>query len=106
MGRITVLDPTAEAGDLHAAGDATGTTWRPPRLDRPLAGCTIGLRLDRSWPSYDVVVDVWTELLRADGARVERLVVDGRVARAGAQVRNDLAAWRTLVDAAVVGLGN
>ncbi len=101
MGRLIVLDPTTE-------DDPRPTTdeWRAPRLGRSLAGCTVGLRLDRSWPSYEVVVDEWTAMLEADGARVERLVVDGRVATAGVRVRDDLDAWRNLVDAAVVGLGN
>ncbi len=98
MGRLVVLDPTAPP----AAGD----TWVAPRLDRGLRGLTIGLRLDRSWRCYEIVLDAWEQLLHADGASVERLVVDARVSGAGEQMRSDLAAWSHLVDCAVVGLGN
>ena len=98
MGRIRVLDPTALPEDERAADTFD--------LDRSLAGVTIGLRLDRSWRSYFVVLDTWEELLVRDGATVKRLVVGERVGSEGERTRNDLDDWARLVDCAVVGLGN
>lgn len=107
MGRITVLDPRAEpaASPLASAAEHP-SEWVSPRLGRPLAGCTVGLRLDRSWRSYEAVLDVWEQMLLAEGARVVRMVVEARVADAGVRTRDDLDAWSRLVDCAVVGLGN
>ena len=98
MARLVILDPTAPP--------AGGDTWVAPVLGRGLRGVTVGLRLDRSWRSYESVLDAWEPLLRRDGASVERFVVDARVSGAGEQMRSDLAAWSRLVDCAVVGLGN
>ena len=98
MGRIRVLDPTALPEDERAAQTFD--------LGRPLTGVTVGLRLDRSWRSYFVVLDTWEELLVRDGAIVERLVVGERVGAEGERTRNDLDEWSRLVDCAVVGLGN
>ena len=42
-------------------------------LDRPLTGVVVGLRLDRAWRSYITVVDVWEQLLKADGATAKVL---------------------------------
>lgn len=98
MGHLVILDPTA----LPASDD----TWVPPRLDRGIRGLTVGLRLDRSWRCYEIVLDAWESLLRRDGAAIERFVIDARVSGAGEQMRSDLAAWSRLVDCAVVGLGN
>lgn len=98
MGRLTILDPTAPP--------AVPVMWTPPRLARSARGLTLGLRLDRSWPCYEVVLDAWEASLRAAGASVERFVVDARVSAAGAQMRDDIDEWRRMVDCAVVGLGN
>jgi hypothetical protein len=96
--RIRVLDPTAPAEDEVAA--------QTFELGRSLQGVTVGLRLDRSWRSYFVVLDTWEELLVRDGATVKRLVVGERVGAEGERTRNDLDDWARLVDCAVVGLGN
>ncbi len=98
MGRLVILDPTAPP----AAGDS----WVPPRLNGGLQGLTLGLRLDRSWRCYEIVLDAWESLFRRDGAAIQRFVVDARVSGAGEQMRTDLAAWSRLVDCAVIGLGN
>ena len=98
MDRWLILDPTAPP--------AEGTRWVAPRLDRPVRGTTIGLRLDRSWRCYETIVDTWTELLEAAGAVVDRFVVDARVSTAGDRMRDELDDWRARIDAAVVGLGN
>lgn len=93
-----ILDPTAPAADVEP--------WTPaPRLDA-LRGRTVGLRLDRSWRCYEQVVAVWQSLLEADGARVERVVIEARVGDAGARTADRVTAWRGGLDAAVVGLGN
>ena len=98
MSRIRVLDPTALAEDETAAQTFD--------LGRSLEGVTVGLRLDRSWRSYFVVLDTWEPLLLRDGAKVKRLVVGERVGAEGERTRNDLDDWARLVDCAVVGLGN
>jgi hypothetical protein len=98
VGRIRVLDPTTPAEDEAAA--------KTFDLGRSLKGVTVGLRLDRSWRSYFVVLDTWEELLLRDGAMVKRLVVGERVGTEGEKTRNDLDEWSRLVDCAVVGLGN
>src|SRR5438093_623735 len=59
--RITILDPTATppaaaAHDEPAAG--------------PLAGKTVGIRLDRAWRSFEWVSDEWASAFRARGASV------------------------------------
>jgi len=54
VGRIRVLDPTALAED-----ETSAQTFD---LGRSLEGVTVGLRLDRSWRSYFVVLDTWEPL--------------------------------------------
>jgi hypothetical protein len=97
-GRITILDPTAPPGADEASPSYD--------LGRGLSDVRVGLRLDRSWRSYEVVIGVWERLLRADGAVPHVLVVGERVGSEGEQTRNDLDEWSRLVDVGVVGLGN
>jgi len=97
-GRIIVLDPTAPPGS-----DERSPTYD---LGRPLRDVRVGLRLDRSWRSYEVVVDVWSRLLEADGAIPHVLVVGERIGDEGERTRDDLDEWSRLVDVGVVGLGN
>jgi hypothetical protein len=95
---IEILDPRAPVDD-----DASSDTFS---LDGPLLGKAVGLRLDRSWRSYEVVLDVWTRLLREAGAIPRVLVTGERVGDEGEQTRADLEEWSKLVDCGVVGLGN
>jgi hypothetical protein len=95
---IVILDPTAPPGDVSAAVSHD--------VGRSLQGVRVGLRLDRSWRSYEVVLGVWERLLRADGATPEVLVVGERIGDEGERTRNDLDEWSRLVDVGVVGLGN
>jgi hypothetical protein len=95
---IEILDPRATVDD-----DASSDTFS---LDGPLLGKVVGLRLDRSWRSYEVVLDVWTRLLREAGAVTRVLVTGERVGDEGEQTRADLEEWSKLVDCGVVGLGN
>ncbi len=96
--RIVILDPTAPPGV-----DESSPTYD---LGRPLHGVRVGLRLDRSWRSYETVLDVWQKRLTADGAFPEVLIVGERVGDEGETTRNDLDAWSQLIDVGVVGLGN
>jgi hypothetical protein len=95
---VEILDPR-----VRFDADGTSSTFD---LDGPLTGTTIGLRLDRSWRSYFVVVDEWKQRLAADGAKVQVLYTGERVGHEGETTRSDLDEWSRLVDCAVVGLGN
>jgi hypothetical protein len=97
-GRITILDPTAPPGVQHSAATYD--------LGRSLRNVKVGLRLDRSWRSYEVVLGVWQRRLREDGALPQVLVVGERVGDEGERTRDDLDEWSRLVDVGVVGLGN
>jgi hypothetical protein len=97
-GRLVILDPTAPPGVEHAS-----VTYD---LGRSLRGVRVGLRLDRSWRSYDTVLDVWQRRLKDDGALPEVLVVGERIGDEGERTRDDLDDWSKLVDVGVVGLGN
>ena len=97
-GPMEILDPRVPSDDAPG----------PPARDlgRPLAGVTVGLRLDRTWRSYAVVIEEWRRRLDADGARPAVLVTGERVGDAGERTRADLDEWSRLVDCGVVGLGN
>jgi hypothetical protein len=94
-----VLDPRAEPG-RHAQEHPVYT------VDGPIAGKTVGLRLDAVWRSYMAVVDEWETLLAADGAVPRVLWVGERVGEEGERTRSDLDEWSRLIDVGVVGLGN
>jgi hypothetical protein len=97
MGRIRILDPTAPApaGDPDPGPDAGSLTGR-----------TVGMRSDRTWRSFDWVVDEWTARFDAAGARVRPWVAGNRVGEAGERTRAELAGFVDAIDIAVVGLGN
>jgi hypothetical protein len=97
MGRITVLDPTApppedEAGPGPAAGE--------------LAGRVVGFRSDRTWRSFEWVIDEWASRLREDGAEIVRWVAGNRIGEEGERTAQQLDGFVDRVDVAVVGLGN
>ncbi len=98
MGTIEVLVPVPLDGE-----EATSETFE---LGRPVRGVQVGLRLDRSWRSYFVVVDEWSRMLRDDGAIVEVLLAGDRTGPAAAETRTDVEEWAKLVEVGVVGLGN
>lgn len=95
---MIILDPTAPPGDASVSATYD--------VGRTLQGVRVGLRLDKSWRSYEVVLGVWKRMLVADGAIPEVLVVGERVGEEGERTRNDLDDWSRLVDVGVVGLGN
>jgi hypothetical protein len=96
--QIEILLPTAPPGV-----EATSTTWS---LDRPVEGVVVGLRSDYSWRSYYVILEVWENLLRADGADVRVLWTGDRAGTQGERTRADVEEWSRLVECGVVGLGN
>ncbi len=95
---ITILDPR-----VILPKDPESATFS---VDGPIAGKVVGLRLDRAWRSYLAVVDVWEEMLIADGATPKRFWAGERVGSEGEKTRADLDEWSRLVDIGVVGLGN
>jgi hypothetical protein len=95
---IEILDPRALIDE-----DATSQTFA---LGGSLKGKVVGLRLDQSWRSYEIVLDEWKRLLIADGAIPRVLVTGERVGDEGERTRSDLAEWSRLIDVGVVGLGN
>jgi Fe-S cluster biogenesis protein NfuA len=91
--RLIVLDPTAE----------TAAAIRDPGPDAgPLAGRTVGFRVDVLWQSWDWVVDEWTTMLVA--ARVA--VGSWRRVQGLPDPDGAYPAFLDDVDVAVVGLGN
>jgi hypothetical protein len=97
VARITVLDPTATPPEADPdpgpdAGD--------------LAGRTVGLRSDRTWPSFELVLDEWARALTAAGGRVRRWRAGNRIGDDGVRTFAELDDFATDVDIAIVGLGN
>ena len=93
---ITILDPR-----VIPPRDAETATWT---FDGPIAGKTVGLRLDQAWRSYIAIVDEWEAMLEADGATPVLLWVGERVGDEGEKTRADLDEWSRLIDIGVVGL--
>jgi hypothetical protein len=97
MARITILDPTAAAPDIDAdPGPSAGT----------LSGCTVGIRSDRTWRSFEWVADEWEQALAREGAEVHRWTSGNRIGDEGERTRAELAAFVAASDLLVVGLGN
>ena len=97
MARITVLDPTAAPPDVdHDPGPDAGD----------FAGRIVGIRSDRTWPSFEWVLDEWTRELSAAGARVRHWRAGNRIGDDGVRTFAELDDFATDVDIAVIGLGN
>jgi hypothetical protein len=97
VARITVLDPTAAPPDVDPdpgpdAGD--------------FAGRIVGIRSDRTWPSFEWVLDEWTRELSAAGAQVRPWRAGNRIGDDGVRTFAELDDFATDVDIAVIGLGN
>ncbi len=97
MVRITVLDPTAPppADELGPGPDAGN-----------LAGKIVGIRSDRTWRSFEWVIDEWAPRLEAAGASVRRWCAGNRIGEEGLRTARQLEEWADGLDVAVVGLGN
>lgn len=98
MAIANVLDPTAlRADDIASPGPDAG----------PLAGRTVGIRLDEIWRAWDWVTELWAEEFRAAGAEVVFWrSSQGRTGAQGEKVAQALEAFLDSIDIAVVGLAN
>lgn len=95
---ITILDPR-----VQAPPEPEHQTFS---VDGPIAGKTVGLRLDTAWRSYIAIVEEWERMLAADGAIPKVFWAGDRVGAEGEKTRADLDEWSRLIDIGVVGLGN
>ena len=97
MARVRVLDPTAPPpSDDSGAGPDAGT----------LAGKLVGIRYDRTWRSFEWVIDEWSRDLKEAGADVRLWCAGNRIGDEGERTRRELEEFVAEVDVAVVGLGN
>ncbi len=96
--KITIRRPTAtfrakESAPTYDAG-------------RPIKGLRVGLRNDPFWRSWLQICDVWSDLLKKDGAEPVVLRIGEHVGEEGRQTLAEVQAWAASVDCAVVGLAN
>jgi hypothetical protein len=97
MVRMKVLDPTVPPPEIGAdPGPDAGA----------VAGQRVGLRYDRTWRSFEWVVDEWTTTLSEAGAHVLTWCAGNRIGEEGERTRAQLEHFVDEVDVAVVGLGN
>ena len=96
--QISIRKPTAAFRSNEAA-----PTYN---LDRPIKGLRVGLRNDPFWRSWLQVCDVWSEMLRKDGAEPVVLRIGEHVGEAGQHTKDLVDAWASSVDCAAVGLAN
>ncbi len=98
MAKGNVLDPTALDGtDVESPGPDAG----------PLAGKTVGFRLDEIWRAWDQVTERWAEEFRKAGATVKFWRShQGRTGAEGERIARELDEFLDSIDVAVVGLGN
>lgn len=97
MSRITILDPTAPSPEVDAD---------PGRAPTTLGNCRVGIRSDRTWRSFEWVVDEWESALAAQGAIVQRWVAGNRVGDEGERTRAELDVFVGANELIVTGLGN
>jgi hypothetical protein len=93
-----VLDPRAvRADNITSPGPDAG----------PLAGKTVGIRLDEIWRAWDWIADVWADAFRNAGATVTFWRShQGRTGEEGERVAKALDEFLDSVDIVLVGLGN
>jgi len=75
-------------------------------LDKPIKGLRVGMRNDIMWRSWLTVCDVWSEMLKGDGAEPVILRVTEHVGEEGQLTKDLVDAWASSVDCAIVGLAN
>lgn len=75
-------------------------------VGRPISGLRVGIRYDQFWRSWLQVYDVWSEMLRADGAEPVGLRIGEHVGTEGQHTKALVEKWANSVDCAVVGLAN
>lgn len=93
-----VLDPTAvREDDITSPGPDAG----------PLAGKTVGFRLDEIWRAWDWVAEIWAAEFEKAGATVKFWRShQGRTGEEGKRIAKALEEFIDTIDVAVVGLGN
>ncbi len=97
MQRIVVLDPTSPAPDADTgSGPDAGL----------LPGLVAGIRYDRTWRSFEWVIDEWRRELQAAGTTVRPWCAGNRIGEQGEHTAKELDRFADDVDLAVVGLGN
>jgi hypothetical protein len=95
---VLVLDPTAQV-DVSDVG--------PGPDGGPLAGRTVGFRVDVLWQSWDWVVDEWTKTLQSAGVTVRSWRrAQGKAGSEGTEADASYRQFLEGVDVAIVGLGN
>lgn len=95
--RVMVLDPTAKRlEDNASAGPAAG----------PLAGKTIGIRVDQIWRCWDWISEAWEAKFRQAGTEISYWRSTNRSGEEGEEQEHSLQVWLTTIDVAVVGLAN
>lgn len=97
-GRISIRKPTAVFRPKEVAPTFD--------LNRSIKGLRVGIRSDQFWPSWFVIRDVWTDMLREDGAEPVFLEISERVGEGGKGTQAEVERWAASVDCAVVGLAN
>ena len=98
MATGSILDPTAvRDDDITSPGPDAG----------PLAGKTVGFRLDEIWRAWDWVSEIWAKEFEKAGATVKFWRGhQGRTGAEGERVAKGLEEFIKSIDIAVVGLGN
>lgn len=75
-------------------------------LGRPIKGLRVGMRNDPFWRSWLQICDVWSDLLKRDGAEPVVLRIGEHVGEEGKLTTQQVEKWAKSVDCAVVGLAN
>lgn len=95
---MSIRRPTAKFGARQSAPAFN--------LDRSIRGLRVGLRNDHMWRSWLQVCDVWSDLLKSDGAEPVVLRVGEHGGEEGKHTKDLVDQWASSVDCAVVGLAN
>lgn len=75
-------------------------------LNRPIKGLRVGIRNDQFWLSWLQVCDIWSDLLRRDGAEPVIMQIGEHVGEGGQNTKAEVVRWAESIDCAVVGLAN
>jgi hypothetical protein len=97
MTMVTVLDPTTKVDEIVDSRGPDGG---------PIKGRRVGLRTDIYWPSWTWVADEWAQLLRRDGAIVDRWRHSPPVGKQAAQILAEFEAFLDSVEMVVIGMCN